>query len=240
MAKASGNNNNGKNNPPAQAQADLDVQGNKVADLAISFPPDANEGLTVAINLLKDQYPDVDVDELLAHHFAVAAAGPGSRLLITLPADLEEGIAEIVTQLKAAYLDADVDQALADRFKSESGPVINEDNGNIELESVKGFELAFPLDQLADNITEGLLAVQNALDERRAPEGQTFPEELVGFQFPLTVLERYIQATLLQERRLEEVELVFGDPQIDSHLKTLNFSRFLQGLDPTRFYLRFL
>ncbi|MBS4040115.1 MAG: hypothetical protein KGZ81_05900, partial [Flavobacteriales bacterium] len=61
-----------------------------------------------------------------------------------------------------------------------------------------------------------------------------------NFQFPLTVLERYIQAVLLQERRLEDVELVFGDPSTDSHLRTLNFSRYLQGLADTFFYLRFL
>lgn len=238
MAKASGNNNNGKNNPPAQAQAqaDLDVQGNKVADLAISFPADANEGLTVAINLLKEQYPDVDVDELLAHHFAVATAAPGSRLLITLPADLEEGINAVVTQLKAAYQDADVDLALAEHFKTEAPDT----HTPKDILLVGGFELAFPLDHLADNITEGLLAIQTALDERRVPEGVVFPEALIGFQFPLTVLERYIQATLLQERRLEEVELVFADPTLDSHLKTLNFSRYLQGLDPTHFYLRFV
>lgn len=236
MAKASGNNNNGKNNPPAQAQADLDVQGNKVADLAIAFPGDANEGVNVVINLLKEQYPDVDVDELLTHHFAVATAAPGSRLLITLPADLEEGINEVVAQLKAAYQDADVDLALAERFKAE----VSDTHTPKDILLVGGFELAFPLDHLADNITEGLLAIQTALDERRVPEGVVFPEALIGFQFPLTVLERYIQATLLQERRLEEVELVFADPTLDSHLKTLNFSRYLQGLDPTHFYLRFV
>lgn len=236
MAKASGNNTNGKNTPPAQAQADIDAQGGKAADLAIVFPADANEGLTVAINLLKEQYPDVDVDELLAHHFAVANAAPGSRLLITLPADLEEGINEVVTQLKAAYQDADVDQALTDRFKGE----VADTHTPKDILLIGGFELAFPLDHLADNITEGLLAIQTALDERRVPEGIVFPEALVGFQFPLTVLERYIQATLLQERRLEEVELVFADPAIDSHLKTLNFSRYLQGLEPTHFYLRFV
>lgn len=163
-------------------------------------------------------------------------------LAFSFPDESVEGIKQVVTLLKEAYPNEDIDARLADFFKPEAGPVINEDNGNIDLGGTVAphFELVFPMDHLADNITEGLLAVQTALDERRAPEGVTFPEELVGFQFPLTVLERYIQATLLQERRLEEVELVFADPDVDSHLKTLNFSRYLQGLDPTRFYLRFL
>lgn len=160
------------------------------------------------------------------------------RLLITLPADLNDGITEVVAQLKAAYVGADVDQALADRFKTD--PVFNESNVSRGDEAEAGYELAFPLDVLADNITEGLLAVQTALDDRRAPDGVFFPEGLIGFQFPVTVLERYIQAVLLQERRLEEVELVFADPATDSHLKTLNFSRYLQGLTDTHFYLRFL
>lgn len=235
MAKASNNNTN-KPTPQAQAQEGADNTQDKVADLAIVFPTDANEGLTVAINLLKEQYPDVDVDELLAHHFAVTNALPGARLLITLPTDLEEGISEVVTQLKAVYPDVNVDQALAVRFAGEA-----EDEAPLpDLTTEPVFELAFPLDHLADNITEGLLAVQTALDERRTPAGVFFPEGLIGFQFPLTVLERYIQATLLQERRLEEVELVFADPDVDSHLKTLNFSRYLQGLEPTCFYLRFV
>lgn len=234
MAKPSNSNN--KPTPPTQAQEGANNTQDKVADLAIVFPADANEGLGVAIALLKEQYPDVDVDELLAHHFAVANAAPGSRLLITLPTDLEEGINEVVAQLKAAYQDADVDQALTDRFKGE----VADTHTPQDILLIGGFELAFPLDHLADNITEGLLAVQTALDERRAPDGVFFPEGLIGFQFPLTVLERYIQATLLQERRLEEVELVFADPDIDSHLKTLNFSRYLQGLEPTCFYLRFV
>lgn len=240
MAKNQGSNK--PNNTPATAQTQdgADNSQDKVADLAIVFPPDANEGLGVAIGLLKEQYPDVDVDELLAHHFALADAAPGSRLLITLPADLEEGITEVVAQLRAAYQDANVDLALAERFKLEDGPVINEDNGNIDVSPTPRFELAFPLGDLADNITEGLLAVQTALDERHAPEGVVFPEALVGFQFPLTVLERYIQATLLLEQRLEDVELVFADPVTDSHLKTLNFSRYCQGLTDTHFYLRFL
>lgn len=239
MAKASRGNNNNPT-PAAQGNDGADNSQDKVADLAISFPGDVNEGIDVVIGLLKEHYPDVDVDELLVHHFTLADAAPGSRLLITLPTDLEEGISEVVTQLKAAYQGADVDLALAERFKPEAGPVINEDNGNIDINQVPRFELAFPLDHLADNITEGLLAVQTALDERAAPEGVNFPEELVNFQFPLTVLERYIQAVLLQERRLEDVELVFGDPSTDSHLRTLNFSRYLQGLADTFFYLRFL
>lgn len=234
MAKPSNSNN--KPTPPTQVQEGANNTQDKVADLAIVFPADANEGLGVAIALLKEQYPDVDVDELLAHHFAVANAAPGSRLLITLPTDLEEGINEVVAQLKATYQDADVDQALTDRFKGE----VADTHTPQDILLIGGFELAFPLDHLADNITEGLLAVQTALDERRAPDGVFFPEGLIGFQFPLTVLERYIQATLLQERRLEEVELVFADPDIDSHLKTLNFSRYLQGLEPTCFYLRFV
>lgn len=235
MAKPSNSNN--KPTPPAQPQEGANNTQDKVADLAIVFPADANEGLGVAIALLKEQYPDVDVDELLAHHFAVANAIPGARLLIKLPADLEEGISEVVTQLRAVYQDANVDQALAARFAGEA-----EDEAPVATAGPAEpvFELVFPLDHLADNITEGLLAVQTALDERRAPDGVFFPEGLIGFQFPLTVLERYIQATLLQERRLEEVELVFADPDIDSHLKTLNFSRYLQGLEPTCFYLRFV
>ena len=234
MAKPSNSNN--KPTPPAQPQEGANNTQDKVADLAIVFPADANEGLGVAIALLKEQYPDVDVDELLAHHFAVANAIPGARLLIKLPADLEEGISEVVTQLRAVYQDANVDQALAARFAGE----VADTHTPQDILLIGGFELAFPLDHLADNITEGLLAVQTALDERRAPDGVFFPEGLIGFQFPLTVLERYIQATLLQERRLEEVELVFADPDIDSHLKTLNFSRYLQGLEPTCFYLRFV
>lgn len=234
MAKPSNSNN--KPTPPAQPQEGANNTQDKVADLAIVFPADANEGLGVAIALLKEQYPDVDVDELLAHHFAVANAIPGARLLIKLPADLEEGISEVVTQLRAVYQDANVDQALAARFAGE----VADTHTPQDILLTGGFELAFPLDHLADNITEGLLAVQTALDERRAPDGVFFPEGLIGFQFPLTVLERYIQATLLQERRLEEVELVFADPDIDSHLKTLNFSRYLQGLEPTCFYLRFV
>lgn len=234
MAKTSNSN---KPTPPAQVQEAAGKTQDKVADLAISFPGDVNEGINVVVDLLKEQYPDVDVDELLVHHFALADAAPGSRLLITLPADLEEGITEVVAQLKAAYQGTDVDQALAARFAGEA-----EDEAPVTTAGPTEpvFELAFPLDHLADNITEGLLAVQTALDERRAPDGVFFPEGLIGFQFPLTVLERYIQATLLQERRLEEVELVFADPDVDSHLKTLNFSRYLQGLEPTCFYLRFV
>jgi len=237
MAKPTSGNNN---SAPATAAAQEGVDNNqdRVADLAFSFPTDIGEGIQLVLGLLKEHYPDVDVDEALAHHFAVTNAVPGSRLLIVLPADLEDGITEVVTQLKAVYQGADVDLALADRFAVE--PELS-DVAPAQLAPAEPvFELAFPLDHLADNITEGLLAIQTALDARRAPEGVVFPEALVGFQFPLTVLERYIQAVLLQERRLEEVELVIADPATDPHLKTLNFSRYLQGLDPTHFYLRFV
>jgi hypothetical protein len=217
---AKGNSGNSKPNTTAPAQA------------AVPENKGVQEG---ADNNVIDQNNTGDQANL-GDQFVV----PAGKVLITLPADVNEGITEFVGQLKAAYFDADVDALLTDRFKPEVDETINEDRGSDDIVLVTGFELAFPLDALADDITQGLLAVQNALDTRSAPEGQTFPEALVGFQFPLTVLERYIQGVLHQGVRLEDVELVIADAEADSHLKTLNFSRLLQGLAPTHVYLRFL
>lgn len=159
-------------------------------------------------------------------------------LAFSFPNESVEGIKQVVTLLKEAYPNEDIDARLADFFKTE--PEVTDTHVHREILLVTGFELSFPLDGLADNITEGLLAVQTALDNHVAPEGQAFPEELVGFQFPLAVLERYIQGVLHQNTRLEDVELVIADPATDPVLKTLNFQRLLQGLPPTHFYLRFL
>jgi hypothetical protein len=159
------------------------------------------------------------------------------RLLITLPADINEGITEVVAQLRATYTEVDVDKVLAERF----APELTKENVTSDL--VLGeprYELAFPLDVLGDDMEKGVLAVQTALDERRAPENTFFPEGLIGYEFKLPVLDRYVKGVLLSEKRLEDAELVFADPETDPYLKVLNFQRFLQGLPATHIYLRFL
>jgi hypothetical protein len=232
MAKNQGSNKPTTTAPAAAAPA---PEGqDTVKDLAISFPGESVEGIKQVVTLLKEAYPNEDIDARLADFFKADPAA--NTLTVTLPDDLNEAVDVVLGQLKAAFNEPDVDVVLADRFKTD----VPDTHTPRDLVAVTGFELTFPLDALADNITEGLSAVQKALNEQRAPEGVVFPQALVGFQFPLAVLERYIQGTLLKERRLEDAELVFADPALDSHLKTLNFSRYLQGLEDTYFYLRFL
>lgn len=241
MAKNQGSNKPNNTTPAAPAPDAPVLDQNKitdearVADLALSFPDESVEGIKQVVTLLKEAYPNEDIDARLADFFKADPAA-ANTLTLTLPADLNEAVDVVLAQLKAAFNEPDVDVVLADRFKTE----VTDTHAHREIILVTGFELAFPLDGLADDITQGLLAVQTALDTRSAPEGQTFPEALVGFQFPLTVLERYIQGVLHQGTRLEDVELVIADPATDTTLKTLNFTRLLQGLEATHFYLRFL
>jgi len=158
-------------------------------------------------------------------------------LAFSLPEDLTGGIDAVVALLRERYTDVDVDKALAAHF----APELTEEN--VASDMVLGdpiYQLAFPLDVLADDMAKGVLTVQTALDERRAPENTFFPEGLIGYEFNQAVLDRYTKGVLLMEKRLEEAELVFGDPETDPTLQALNFQRYLQGLPATHMYLRFL
>lgn len=162
-------------------------------------------------------------------------------LAISFPEEPVDGIKQALTLLKEAYPNEDIDARMVALFTPAADTTaVAENTERNDLILVTGFELAFPLDALADDIAAGMQAVQNALNARTAPEGETFPEGLIDFQFPLTALERYIQGVLHQGTRLEDAELVFADPAVDPTLRTLNFTRLLQGLEPTHFYLRFL
>ncbi len=116
--------------------------------------------------------------------------------------------------------------ALAQGVLEEQGPPI--------------FNIIFAMDVLAEDVDEGVFSIQKALDDRFAPEGTQFPDILIGERFHKAVLERYIAGVRSLEVPLEETELVIADPETDPILKSLNFSRYLQGQPATWFYLRYL
>lgn len=159
--------------------------------------------------------------------------GSEGTLSLTVPETLNEGVEQVIDWLRTSFQGQDVDAALAERFAP--API----EGTLES-ATPSFEIAFPLDVLAENIAEGLAAVQSALNERRAPEGTVFPDHLVGFEFQETVLDRYIRGAIYMNANLQETELVFADPEVDTTLKAINFQRMLQGLPTSFFYLRFV